>query len=247
MVKTPYLNKYTNSEHIQFTGDVLTVCETYNPVTLLINDQYLALKDSKEQLETVYKQLRGSKTTKKIMAQDAVRDDYIRGIEKAADAFTHHFNPEVRDAAELLLKHIQKYGTNIAVMNYRSETTALSDLIDAYKNLPDLNAAVTLLRLTDWFTELEDSNTEFNRLYLARVHEEIGKPDMNLKELRMKNTELYKVLIKNIEARAIISPSDLYRNVVTEINVLIEKYNFERTKNTNSETETLNEEGIIED
>jgi hypothetical protein len=79
---------------------------------------------------------------------------------------------------------------------------------------------------------------------MERVHEEIEKPDMNLKELRKVHTELYKVLAKNIEARSIISPSDLYRNVITEINTLIEKYNFDKKKNNNSENETLDEEEI---
>ncbi len=225
MFNAPKLTRFGNDEHIQFNKDILYVCEQSNPDTLNIRSQFDALKAGTEQLETAYLQTQGSELTKKIQAEDEKRDNLILGIEKISDGNTFHYIIEHAEAAERILSHIHKYGSSIARMNYQAETTALTDLIDFAKNDTKLQAAVTLLGLTEWFTKLEESNIEFNRLYMMRVDEEAGKPKINLKELRAESISQYRELTKHLSAHALLSPSELYESTINKFNELIDKYN----------------------
>jgi len=228
MLKIPYLQSFRNASHIQFNNDVVSICEDNDPVVLKIREQLDAFKAGTVKMEDLYKLMQGSAVTVKITQEDNFRDNLIIGIEKAADAFTHHFNPDFVDAANLLLKHIRKYGQKIARMKYQEESTALNDLIDTQKNNAALNAAVTLLGLTDWFSELEASNNRFKDLYITRVKGEAEKPTETLKELRAESVDHYKELVKFITANSVLTPSDLYTKVINEINELIDKYNEKR-------------------
>ena len=129
----------------------------------------------------------------------------------------------------------------IIVLLYNSAkqicTTALNDFIDHYKNDNKLNAAVTLLGMNEWFVKLEESNIAFNDLYIMRVKENAGKPDLNLKELRKESAIQYRKLVKHLEAGNIINPSDLYNKVLKEINQLIDKYNSIRRKHKSGDDE----------
>lgn len=230
MFKTVNYQFFRNDEHIQFNKDILYVCGQSNPETLNVKEQFNALKTVTEQLETAYLQTRGSELTKKITDEDDKRDRYITGIEKCTNGNTHHFNPEHAEAAEKLLSHIHKYGSTVAGMNYQAETTTLTDLIDFAKNDDKLQAAVTLLGLNEWFGKLEESNIEFNRLYMMRIDEEAGKPKLNLKELRTESVVHYRELIKHLSAHALLSPSELYETTTNKFNELIDKYNHLRRK-----------------
>ncbi|MCD4794923.1 MAG: hypothetical protein K8R54_16940 [Bacteroidales bacterium] len=225
MFNAPKLTRFRNDEHIQFNKDIQYVCEQANPDTLNIKTQFDIMKAGTVKMETAYLQLRGSELTKKLEDKDYIRDNFIIGIEKIADAFTHHFNEEYTEAGERVLTHIKKYGRSIARMNYQAETTALTDLIDFAKNDTKLQAAVTLLGLNEWFTKLEESNIEFNRLYMVRVDEEAGKPKLNLKELRTESIAQYRELIKHLSSHAVVSPSELYESTINKFNELIDKYN----------------------
>ena len=237
MMKTPQLLRYHNDEHIQFNRDIKRVCEDSNPDTLNVRTKFDSFASGIELMETAYLQTRGSELTKKIIAEDEVRDNLITGIEKGAEFYTYHFNPDYVEAGNRLLIHIHKYGDTIARLSYQAETTALNDFIDHYKNDNKLNAAVTLLGMNEWFVKLEESNIAFNDLYIMRVKENAGKPDLNLKELRKESAIQYRKLVKHLEAGNIINPSDLYNKVLKEINQLIDKYNSIRRKHKSGDDE----------
>ena len=244
MFKTVNFHLYRNDEHIQLNKDILYVCEQSNPETLKIKGQFDTMKTGTELLETAYLQTRGSELTKKIVEEDEKRDRLIIGIEIIADGNTHHYIPEHAEVGERIVNHIKKYGSPVARMNYQAETTALSDLIDFAKNDTKLQAAVALLGLTEWFTKLEESNIEFNRLFMMRVDEEAGKPKLNLKELRAESIAHYRELVKHLSAHATVSPSDLYETVTNKFNELTDKYNHLRRK---SKGETGEDEQDIAD
>ncbi len=225
MIKSIQLLRLRNDEHVQFNNDLLKFCEENNPEALKIKNQYDNLLAGTQKMEQAYLQTRGSELTKKITAEDEVRDKLVTGIEQGAVFYTYHFEAEYTEAAELLLQEIKKYGTGIARMNYQAETAALNDLIDKVKNNDKLNAAVTLLGLMQWFTKLEESNNRFNDLYIDRIKENAQKPDLNLKELRKESAEQYKELVKHIEANTLLNPSESYETLIKQLNNLIDKYN----------------------
>jgi len=225
MLKKPYLPSYRNGVHIQFCNDFCSLCDENDPAALNIAAKLIVFKGGILKMETAYKIMQGSLITAKIIEEDNVRDNYIIGIEKLAEAFTHHYNPDFVDAANLILKHIHKYGNSVARLSYQNETTALNDLIDNQKNDTALNAAVTLIGILDWFTELEESNNRFKSLYINRVKDNAEKPDEPLKELRKQSFADYKELEKHINANYVLNHSEAYEKFVKEANQLIDKYN----------------------
>jgi hypothetical protein len=241
MLKTPHLSSYRNAAHIQFNNDLIRICEVSNPDDLKIREQFELFKKGNIEMEEVYKLMQGSALTAKILAEDNLRDNYIIGIEKAADAFTHHFDPAFVEAAHLLLKHIQKYGQKIARMKYQDETAALKDLIDKQRSDEALKAAVILLGLEDWFIKTEESNNRFNDLYIERVKDNAEKPDGSLKDLRKESALHYKELEKHITANSVLNPSELYDTLIKEINLLIDKYNTTRSKSKSDEPDDIAE------
>lgn len=242
MFNSAHFHQYRNDEYIQFCKDVQQVCEQANPETLQVKEQLDIMKTGTVKMETAYLQTKGSELTKKITAEDDVRDIAINGISKMADAYTHHYNTEFVEAGERILSHIKKYGTSIAEMNYQAETTALTDLIDFVKNDEKLNAAVTVLNMNEWFTKLEESNTEFNSLYMQRIDEEAGKPKLNLKELRKESVGYYRKLTDHLQAYATVNPSDLYESTINKFNELTDKYNHIRKKKKGNTTDDENTE-----
>ena len=225
MFKSIQLLKLRNDEHVQFNNDLLRIYEENDPAALKIETQYNNLLAGTRKTEDAYLQTRASELTKKITAEDEIRDKLITGIEQGAVFYTYHFNLEYAEAGSLLLQQIKKYGTAVARMNYQAETAALNDFIDNAKNNDKLKAAITLLGLNQWIDKLEESNNRFNDLYIGRIKEKAEKPDLNLKELRKQTAEQYKELIKHTEANALINPSQLYDTLIKQVNNLIDKYN----------------------
>jgi len=240
MFNTLNYQSLRNDEFIQLLSDVLTKCEQNDPDALNIRIQFDALKAGSLKLENSYLNIRGSELTDNILTIDNVRDSGITGITFLAKGYMHHYNPDFVDAGKRLLNHIKKYGTNansIAAMNYQAETTALKDLIDYVKNDTKLNAAVTLLGLTDWFTNLDENNIEFNRLYLLRIDEEADKTKSDLRELRKESLKQYRDLTDHLAANALINPSALYDTTINRINEIIDKYNNIRRKGKSEDDE----------
>ncbi len=225
MLKTPYLTSFRNSSHIQFNNDLIVILRDRDPDILQIRQKFDEFLAGTVKMEEVYKLMQGSPVTVKIIAEDDFRDNLIIGIEKLADAYTHHFDPAYVDAAHLILRHINKYGKTIARLKYQEETTALNDLIDSEKNDTALNAAVNLLVLNSWFVQLEGSNNRFKGLFIERLKDNAGKTDLKLNVLRKESVVHYKTLVKHLESHAIVNPSELYHVVIKEINRLVEKYN----------------------
>jgi len=224
MIQALDFNQIRNSEHIQFNNAILHVCEQHNPETLHIKPQYDALKVSNDTMETIFKTARGNVLTQDIITEDEKRDRLIIGFSQAVNAYTNHYITEKVEAAEILAAHINKYGNTIAHLNYVAETATLFDLIDGIENNTDITAAVTILGLDDWITEMKASNTEFNRLYELRAEQEAGKTKLNLRELRIESVNCYRELIKYLQAASIMHPSDIFETVTNEINEFIYKY-----------------------
>jgi len=230
MISSFNFSKLRNDEHIQFIKDVLKIIETNDPDALLVKLLWDILKEKNILCENAYLLLRKSELTKKIVDKDDRRDNDATGIKKIVEGYIHHYENDKAEAAELILSHMNKYGSNIAKMNYQAETTAITDLTEYVKNDPKMKAAADLLFLTDWFNALEQANIEFNELYMLRIDEQAGKNNDNLKELRAETVSAYNELIKHLSAHALITPSELYEKTTNMINELIDKYSSLRKK-----------------
>lgn len=230
MFNSPKFHLYRNNEHIQFNSDTLSITKEADPTELKVKAEFDALKECNLKLENAYLVTQGSELTKEIADEDDNRDACVSAIKKIVEGYAGHYDKEYSDAGILLLNQFNKYGENIANMNYQAETTAIKDLTEEVKTGEKLPSAVNKLHLTEMFDYLEKRNTGFNNLYLQRFKEEGGKSKENLRELRNESITLYRKLTKRIEAYAYIEPSPLYDEVIKTVNTMIDKYNQLRRK-----------------
>jgi hypothetical protein len=87
-----------------------------------------------------------------------------------------------------------------------------------------LTEGLELLHLLPWKVELAASNGAFMALYTSRTQELGTKSLDTLKIKRTEATAAYELLIKVLEARAILDGNGMYTKIINEINALIEQY-----------------------
>lgn len=223
MLPTPNFRAYRNSEFIAFIGDVVELSKRNNIAELA--SQQAELETEYLQLDRAFKVSQGSLITTDIRSLDARRDAAIRGIRGVVVAYRYHFDAGAQAAANLLLQAIDKYGKQIASMNYQAQTATLKSLIQDLEVDADLTAALTSLHLTDWVAELKTANETFETTYLDRVRDNANKKMAPVSEYRPAAVEAYTTFVKHIEANNILNPSAALTDLIGQLQQLIEKYN----------------------
>lgn len=225
MIQTIFLRSLRNSEFIRFNKDVLSICSSNNAAALGIAPQVAALQTSTAPLDELFAKERGNLVTPELEALDARRDAALTGIRMLAEAQTYHYDPVSAKAGQQVFAAIDKYGRNLARLNYIAETEVIVSLADDFATYADLNAAAITHNIHDWLKELSTANTLFNTRYLARNTDYAAKPGGNLQQQREVTTEAYRSLADHITAHATLTPSAAYTKLINEINTLIDQYN----------------------
>lgn len=225
MINKPYFPKYRVSELSQFLTDALSVCSKYNPVSLQIDQQVDKVKEQQQALSEVFNNASGSSISNELVELDQRRDDCITGIRLCAEGFSYYFDATLRQAGAAILKSISNYGNNIQRLNYQSETSTINSLIGDWQKSNDLTNALSVLNLTAWAEQLKVFNDQFNARYLARIEEGAAAPQNNATELKKPAIAAFRELSDNIDARALLSKDGSYDKLISELNLLTDKYN----------------------
>ena len=221
MIKSVYFAKLTNGDFVAFMNHVLTL---YNRVSHPTLAPYVtALSDAVVDLNTAYRQERGSDLTKSVKELDERRSNAIRGIRAIARAYAYHADPFVRDAAALLLHSIKRHNKRIDKLGYIEKSAAVMALIRDWTNEVMLADAINLLHLQDWKQELSATNTDFRTVFLDRVQDVGSKKIPPVSTQRPSVTELYRTLKRQTLAYAQINPQT-YSSIVKELEELISKF-----------------------
>lgn len=225
MIKSPNLKKFRTSEHIQFITDVGNLCVQNQPEILQIESPLEALQKSTAELETVFKQDKGSQITQEIQTLDDRRDEAYVCISVLTEGYTHHFNKKMSEAACLLDDCIRKYGRSAYRLNYQAETSIINNLLSDVRNTEKYADAVKVLGLGDLFAEMEAVNDQFNKRFLARITESAEDSSESSIEWVKTTTKHYRTLTDHITAHSIINPKESYTVLINQLNTLTEKYN----------------------
>ncbi|NMN39407.1 DUF6261 family protein [Pedobacter sp. SG918] len=191
MINNIALQPLRNSEYIQFLTDTLNIVSKNNPQALNVSAQYDALRTATDNVEKLFKISQASLVTAEIEALDKRRDDAINGISLQVQSLAYSADPVINQHGKTLNAHLALFGTSIARENYQSETTILRNIVNDWKNKPELQEAVTALNLGNWLSELETANNEFNLAYIKRNEELAAAPTEKLRELRNIANNLY--------------------------------------------------------
>ncbi|MBJ7429256.1 MAG: hypothetical protein JHD28_09925, partial [Bacteroidia bacterium] len=197
-----------------------------NANALLVKDEKDLLDANIAKIMEIYAVTQKSELTPEIEALDARRDKAINGIIITINGLTYHFDSAKSNAANLLAEALKPYGSGIATLNYALETAQIDGIVKDFITKLDLKTAANLLGLTDWITELNTANAEFNNLYIART-QQLGaaNPD-NIKVLRQEANQKYYDLRDMLDGYYITKKKiDPWKKTINELNALIDQYN----------------------
>lgn len=221
----PKLTRYRNSEFIQYLRDTLTIFKGFDLKTLKLDIYIGPIEASIAALDEVFVIASKNGNTEALEAADARRDDAVIGIRTVALGFERHHLENIRIAAKTILNLMDKYGTGIAAFGHIAETNAITSIIQEFETVPQATNAASTLNISNWITELKDANITFNDIFIARNKDLAEKPDQNLKELRTPAMASYNNLINKTEAYQSITDNAEYKNILSQIDTIVLKYN----------------------
>jgi len=176
----------------------------------------------------MFKTDQSSLITAVIETLDIRRDSAFWGISKNIDSYAHHFTPAMVTASTLLSEHLSIFGTatEVATSNLQSETATIRSIVTDFTTTVNLVAAITLLGLTTWVSELKTANDALAVKYLERTVE-IGAANPNtIKDKRLEANAGYFELRDMINGYNTISKgATMYTKTTSELNALIAQYN----------------------
>ncbi|UEG51120.1 DUF6261 family protein [Ferruginibacter lapsinanis] len=225
MIKGIPLYNLRNTECAQFFQDTINIVHQNNPATLQVEKEYNALVLAGSELEALFKIPTASTITAELENFDLLRGKALRGISAIARGYTHSQNPVIEHHATVLVSHLALFG-NVVADNYQSETASIRNIIEDWKNVPELSAAIAALNLGSWQTDLENANNSFADKYLQRAIEQSNKNPASFKEKRLQANSAYYKLRDAINAHYIINTdAEPFVTVVASLNGLIDEYN----------------------
>ncbi len=225
------LNNLQNTEVSQFNTDILGIIQLNNPITLGIGRPYDAFKNEQTEILSLFKADKSSALTDELFAHDLERDDAFLGICLQIESYTHHHLPATRALGVLLFDHLKHFGTGIDRFNYQKETSTITNILKEWNDKPELKAALTTLKLTEWVNQLEATNIAFNTKFLQRAQATGENTFTNtLKAKRVDAAQAWYKLRDAIMSKYTVAENDetdtsLYVTTINSINAVIDKYN----------------------
>lgn len=224
MIHKLRMGNLRNNEFLGFHKDLLTIVSQNNPETLKVAEPTAAYSRKIAELEVLYKTDTFNPITDELVDLDHQRDEIFNGIVILLAGHAKHFSPAIREAAQLLQRDLEKYGSNFIKGNYNAETIDLQNIIVDWRNKPELQKATDILALLDWITELERVNQLFNSKYIARTGSYADQTDETATGKRAEVVEVYEVLYHFLNSYAFLNDTPVYRTTISQMNTLIDQY-----------------------
>lgn len=161
-------------------------------------------------------QIRENENTKKIAELDRERDNDFQALRDSIKPYRNAKKDQQKKAYNTLKILLDEY-KNIATLSYEEETKKISSLLSSLKS-EDYQPHITTLKIEEFISELEKSNTAFNTLFGERSAQNIGKEIYNTKALRKEITDIYRKLTNYIIALVEIKTDSFYRKTLEVIN-----------------------------
>lgn len=238
MLNTIKFNLIRNAEVLAFVSNILDVIKGQNIEVLA--GVTADLQTAHDNMSAAFKKENNVDMTSSLKDLDTQRDEAIQGIILVLRGYQKHFDKTKRDAADALLRSIRKYSKNVAALSYQEETATIKNIIADWKDNTDLNDGLSLLNLTDWQLELENTNSDFDNLYVGRSQADAQiSLKASVSELRPTVEDSYRTVSKHIDANAILNPSEQLTTLIAEMNTLIDKYNTAVERRGSRETEEV--------
>lgn len=216
-----YLGRMNNGAHFTYVSNLLARAEGDRAVSTKVAAQVAALKAAVEQEDADLKLSRKSMLSDEIAAADAKRDDFYVGYKKAVQGFLRLPVGAMANAAKVLSQHIKDYAID-PKMQLDRETGMLknfiADLEGTYKQ------QVEALSLGEFVTCMKEANERVNRLLDQRGNEQLGTTVGALKASRKATDEACRMLVKMVNALALVEGEKDYAAFIDRTNTEIVRY-----------------------
>ena len=220
-IKRIYLHKLRNEEWFNFFAEFKIFVEEVSSGTLNIVEQFALFLALYADVDSALEKLRKSIYTTAIVSLDEQRDEAFSGLTAAVHSASHHFVPDMREAAKTLQTLWEHYG-NLAVKPFNEETAGIVNFIQELRG--KFAPAIQTLGLVEWVNELERRNNAFEALVLERNRDNAGKTDLSVFDLRRKINRCYLDMVERIEAQILLQGEAQFATFVKTLNTNIERY-----------------------
>ena len=235
------MERLNNGAHFLYVSDVLARAEADNKIANKLGVQVAALKSAVAQEDTALNTSQKSLVTDEIAKADDERDAVYSSYKSAVESFINMPIENLAKAARTLAQHIKDYNINTK-MQMDKETGLLVNFIDDLES--KFADEVAALNLNVFVTTMKEANERVRRLTAERTEERMTKTVGVMKESRKASDEAYRLLVKFVNAHALIEGETDYADFINYVNTEIVHYKREvigrgRTaSNTADETAT---------
>lgn len=215
------LERMNNGAHFLYVSNILARAEADETVKTKAATQVAALKAAVEQEDADLKLSQKSLLTDEIAKADAERDAIYSSYKKTVSGFLNLPVEEMAQAARVLEQHLKDYAID-PKMQLDRETGLLINLITDLEG--KYATQVAALSLTAFVTGLKAANEKVRTLTASRTEERMAVTVGALKASRKASDEAYRMLVKLVNALALVEGEEKYSEFIDYMNTEIAHY-----------------------
>ena len=213
--------RFGNAAHILFVRTAVGRAEACEALKTKATEELKALKKALEKEDELFVQSQKDLTTDDMKEADKRRDVLYRALKKAVEAAVD-FPVKASSDAGIRLRQLLKDHEIDPKMQLDKETSLLMNLTADLKG--KFADDVALLGLTPLVVELAQSNDLFYKLAEARIDNQALVVLGQMKVLRAASDEAYRVLVRKVNALAVIEGETAYADFIDKMNAEIKHY-----------------------
>ena len=216
-----YLGRMNNGAHYLYVSDILARAEADTKVNTKAATQIAALKAAVAQEDKDLKISQKSLLTDDIARADSERDALYSGYKKAVQGFLNLPVENLSQAAKVLNQHIKDYAIDPKGQLDKETGLLINFLTDLEGKYAEQVAA---LSLSPFVTNLKAANEKVRTLTARRTDEKAGIAVGALKASRKASDEAYRMLVKMVNALAMVEGETDYVPFIDYVNTQIVHY-----------------------
>lgn len=216
-----------NGAHYNFMQTMLERVKATDVVKTKLEKDVAALEAALAVENDNLKVSQKSSLTAGISDGDVQRDAFFIGYKSAVKGFRSLPDGDMKDAALCLWEHLENYDLDPRAQLDKQTgmmTNFLEDLENKFKD------DVATLGLTAFVTNMKTANEQVRTLMKQRDDEYSAKMVGAMKAARSVSDEAYRLVVKKINALALIEGEDDYARLIDEMNAQILRYKREVLK-----------------
>lgn len=220
-IKEFTVKSLNNGAHFSYHSDFLKALEADETVKTKVATQLETYKQALKREDEAMLISQKSFKTDEIAQADQERDALYMGLKKMVEAYAYLPNAEIKEAQKVIAQLIKDYGIK-PKMQLDKQTGLLVNFIDDLEN--KYAAQVATLSLGLFVTPLKTANETVKTALFDRTEERSTKEAGAMKAAREEVDEAYRILVKHINANALLSDNTDYEAFIGWSNEHISRY-----------------------